>query len=105
MCADVFGGGTWHLHFPLPLPALWEVLGSGVGSLHRVSYVRGLVQVKMHLTLIQQHSPHSLSSPTFPSFCEVPPNVLWKGLFSHINEPSPIFAIVHGSSKETSSVG
>lgn len=51
-------------------------------------------------------------SAAFPTLCllhpspasEVPPNVLWKGLFSHINQPSPIFAIVHGSSKEISCV-
>lgn len=57
----------WHVDsaLPLTLAALWQLLGSGVASLQRVSYVRGLVQVEMHLTLMQQHSPHSLSSLSF----------------------------------------
>lgn len=68
---------------PPATSCLGHVLGAAVGILHR-----GLVQGKMHLTLMQQHS-HTLSSLSFPA-SEVPPKVLWKGLLSHRNQPNPM---------------
>lgn len=51
---------------PLPPAALWLLLGAALGGLQRDSYVRGLMQVKMHLTLMQHCSPCSLSRLSFP---------------------------------------
>lgn len=103
-CRKPMCAWRWHLHFALPSAALQQVLGAGVGSLQRDSCVRNLMQVKMHLTLMQQRSLHSLSCLSLPSLWSATKCPL-KGTVQPHLWTQPYLCHRAWFSKETSSIG